>query len=682
MAALPRSASYQRITSHGHLAALAHPGAPGHAAHGGCCRPRAARAAARGLPLLLACVLSSLLTLSSFYGLRQHAAGAAAAARLDALTSAGHAAAAAGEPGGRLWGFAAAAPGGSAALPEQERGGSGWRGGRRRGGGEEDRAALRLAAAQRLLGGGGIKHRSTAAVEPGARVVREPAAPEPAAAERAAAVLLLQQQQQKPPEVLPKAAPVGLAVLGPAAAVAPAGAAAAAAPAHAPVAPVAAAPAAPAATAVAVAAISAAAAVPAGPVGHRARGRARARAAAAAPPLAPPRRAGRYAEGPAPPPYGASGRTRVALVNHAPYHLEIVAGWLAALRQLPVEVVWYQAGQYSPDRNFTAAELLETQGFHELVDPSWYHILPVEAPAVRVDFAVFVSPEYYEAETKAFLDAALPISSVMLVHNGCNSALARLEALAPRAALVALAPHVAAAARANMSIPVDWAMATLPFKPKEPCTLAAAAAARCLDGFAIQGNFEPARRNYSRVWGMLQARAARGQLPTRPPLRPLRLHLIGRGVVEHLGLPGDVESLATVHFNELYAEYYEQIHRAHALLLVLGSPAYLASKMSSTVVSALTAGVPVVADAAALRAYSFLPRDAVFLMAPGEDEAGAMMRVLAMRPEDVLRVHARVAEVSASLNARTLRLLKASWMPRASEVRNRHEALHIPFAEA
>jgi hypothetical protein len=49
--------------------------------------------------------------------------------------------------------------------------------------------------------------------------------------------------------------------------------------------------------------------------------------------------------------------------------------------------------------------------------------------------------------------------------------------------------------------------------------------------------------------------------------------------------------------------------------------------MSSTVVSSLTTGVPVIADEAVLRAYSFLGHEDVFLMHKGEDEVDAMLRV-------------------------------------------------------
>jgi hypothetical protein len=39
-----------------------------------------------------------------------------------------------------------------------------------------------------------------------------------------------------------------------------------------------------------------------------------------------------------------------------------------------------------------------------------------------------------------------------------------------------------------------------------------------------------------------------------------------------------------------------------------------------------------------------------------------------------------VAALAASLNARTVTLLKTKWMPLASEVKNRHTALHQPFS--
>jgi hypothetical protein len=58
---------------------------------------------------------------------------------------------------------------------------------------------------------------------------------------------------------------------------------------------------------------------------------------------------------------------------------------------------------------------------------------------------------------------------------------------------------------------------------------------------------------------MLRAHAAAGRIPTAPPLPPLHLHLVGRGNVEHLALPPEVEAVTTVHFNQPYPDYYEQV---------------------------------------------------------------------------------------------------------------------------
>lgn len=54
-------------------------------------------------------------------------------------------------------------------------------------------------------------------------------------------------------------------------------------------------------------------------------------------------------------------RMTVALVNHAPYHLEIVAGFLHICNQLPLDVTWYQVGQQTPDGRLTATQLVEMQ---------------------------------------------------------------------------------------------------------------------------------------------------------------------------------------------------------------------------------------------------------------------------------------------------------------------------------
>lgn len=80
-----------------------------------------------------------------------------------------------------------------------------------------------------------------------------------------------------------------------------------------------------------------------------------------------------------------------------------------------------------------------------------------------------------------------------------------------------------------------------------------------MHGFSIQGNFEPARRNYTKLWQQMEGAIAAGAVPTQPPVRPLHLHLVGRGNVSELKMPQAVQDHITVHFNLRFTEYYDQV---------------------------------------------------------------------------------------------------------------------------
>lgn len=95
----------------------------------------------------------------------------------------------------------------------------------------------------------------------------------------------------------------------------------------------------------------------------------------------------------------AGRRMRVAVVNEAPYHLEVVAGLLQALNDMPVDVTWYQAGQTTVDGTLSPTELVEVTGFTQLLG-----YLPLMKPnsslAEPCDYAILVSPEYFLQATK------------------------------------------------------------------------------------------------------------------------------------------------------------------------------------------------------------------------------------------------------------------------------------------
>jgi hypothetical protein len=112
----------------------------------------------------------------------------------------------------------------------------------------------------------------------------------------------------------------------------------------------------------------------------------------------------------------------------------------------------------------------------------------------------------------------------------------------------------------SLPTPHQRAAALLLSVCQAPCTAGSSNASACMDGFSLQGSFEPARRNYTRLWRQVQSGLATGTLPTKPPARRFHLHLVGRGDVSALRIPKDVAGrLATVHPNLRFPQYYDQV---------------------------------------------------------------------------------------------------------------------------
>jgi hypothetical protein len=82
----------------------------------------------------------------------------------------------------------------------------------------------------------------------------------------------------------------------------------------------------------------------------------------------------------------------------------------------------------------------------------------------------------------------------------------------------------------------------------------------------------------------------------------------------------------------LYYVSIVQLQHSHALLMLLGNINYLVQKMSSTVVSSLMTGVPIIADSQVLASYTFLKPEHVFLIGPHESEMDVMQRVSTAAP--------------------------------------------------
>jgi hypothetical protein len=83
----------------------------------------------------------------------------------------------------------------------------------------------------------------------------------------------------------------------------------------------------------------------------------------------------------------------------------------------------------------------------------------------------------------------------------------------------------------------------------------------------------------------------------------------------------------------VWQEYYRAIQGTLAVLPAFASPVYLTRKASSSVAAAVICGTPLLADAALLQAYSYLPPRAVFETTADERLAVAVSRIAAHSSE-------------------------------------------------
>ena len=94
-----------------------------------------------------------------------------------------------------------------------------------------------------------------------------------------------------------------------------------------------------------------------------------------------------------------------------------------------------------------------------------------------------------------------------MIHNGDAEGVVHMPRLHPNVHLVTLAPHVATFAGARLpGIAIDWMLPLAGHRPSKPCN--DAQLVTCLQGFAIQGNMDSRRRNYTLIWAQMEERLA------------------------------------------------------------------------------------------------------------------------------------------------------------------------------
>ena len=146
-------------------------------------------------------------------------------------------------------------------------------------------------------------------------------------------------------------------------------------------------------------------------------------------------------------------------------------------------------------------------------------------------------------------------------------------------------------------------------------------------GFGLQGLYESSRRNYQTIFSHLQ-----NFIDSRTSERDgtinsnVILHLLGQG--NHPQVPSGLTSHVSFDESLDYDEYYSILSRTFALLPAFANDEYLDRKASSTVPAGLIGGTPLVATKEILAAYSYLPKEAVYLQNENETEFDVIGRVL------------------------------------------------------
>ena len=142
---------------------------------------------------------------------------------------------------------------------------------------------------------------------------------------------------------------------------------------------------------------------------------------------------------------------------------------------------------------------------------------------------------------------------------------------------------------------------------------------------AMQGDYSSDRRNYTSVFELLASVTRKIETATEGQ-GTVSLHLIGHG--EEPAVPDAIRARVSFDENLLYHDFYTILSHQFAVLPAFASETYYDRKASSSIPAALIAGAPVVASQRLLDAYTYLPREAVWLSREGESEMQVIERVV------------------------------------------------------
>ena len=155
---------------------------------------------------------------------------------------------------------------------------------------------------------------------------------------------------------------------------------------------------------------------------------------------------------------------------------------------------------------------------------------------------------------------------------------------------------------------------------------------------AIQGSFSPSRRTYAGTLRQMatmmsserqesQRKAYLGTGERRATLKePILLHLVGFG--ERPAVPEALQNNVFFHTNLMFPAFYRVLSQSFAILPAFATSGYFRNIASSTIPASLIVATPLVTNESTLASYTYLPREAAWMMEEGETELDTVARVM------------------------------------------------------
>ncbi|GAX83396.1 hypothetical protein CEUSTIGMA_g10821.t1 [Chlamydomonas eustigma] len=340
----------------------------------------------------------------------------------------------------------------------------------------------------------------------------------------------------------------------------------------------------------------------------------------------------------------------VAIIDEKAFHLEVVGGLLNALASYSESTTVYLHPLNFPDRPVDF-------GFVDIILRAKAQLrgLPVLSMPHH-DVLIFVSPEYRIDYVREFIDKSKPRAVIAMIHNGDAESILQMKTLHPNLHIFTLSPHVAKFAGERLDMKLDWMLPLAGHVPSKPCADVQLMKG-CISGFAIQGNMDSRRRNYTLIWNQLDVRLNASDALKNDDR--FLINVVGSGSPSKLEVPVRLEHRVRPHVNLRFDDFYDLIYHNFALIPTIASENYYDRKFSSTVITSLVTGVPIIVQERFLKSYTFLTPSTVVLQSDEEEIMDVGIRVLNTPAEKMSELRGNVNHLREQLNQRATSQLKS-----------------------